>query len=392
MAVVIPKVNAGDLVKHRDWNLMVDAILELQLKVSALEASTGGSGVNITSVTASTSPIRVGTRITVHGSGFVMPAALNNVTVGGVTVPPAGFTFSSDATHLIFDVPDQTAEPAATGTIVTLSVVNANGSDSTTLLLFAEESVPTGNIEVFYTSAPVMPATPVAETNIQADRSYVFTYTVRTSVDLPATYAVVPNLTGQAGWTAVLLEDTGDQPRSSSNINIAGGDDVDTVARVRVTIPAGVTGTPAATLVLNVTAAAAGTGILPGISSPITITLGSPPPTPETRARITLRSAVTAGRVQLTRNVAAGVNFNLVATANGTYTMSAAFRNAGAGTVDTINPVVIGGASPAAPVTSPFFAVVRPGGTTGETELIVTVRGGSPLNLQVEYWLPVRIV
>src|SRR6186713_2213580 len=101
MAVQIPRVKAGDLIRHQDWNLMADTIEDLVVKVANL-AATGGSGVHITSVTSNVSPIRVNSRITVTGTGFVMPSQLNNVTVGGVTIDPNAFTFASDGQHLIF--------------------------------------------------------------------------------------------------------------------------------------------------------------------------------------------------------------------------------------------------------------------------------------------------
>jgi hypothetical protein len=388
MAVQIPRVKAGDLIRYQDWNLMADTIEDLVVKVANL-AATGGSGVHITSVTSNVSPIRVNSRITVTGTGFVMPSQLNNVTVGGVTIDANAFTFASDSQHLIFDVPTVPGL-SATGTVVSLTVVNANGSATTSFVLQPAESLPSGTIEVFYSSAPVMPDT---ELNITANRNYIFTYTVRTAVDLAASYSVVPNLTGQAGWTAVVLEDAVDQPRASSTFSIAGGINVDTVVRVRVNVPNGAAAAAAATLVLNVTSAAPGTGITPGMSSPIAITVGSPPPTPETRARITLRSAVNAGgRVQLTRNTPGGVNLNLIVTDPGQFVMSGAFRTAGAGTVNPMVGANIVTATPAAPTAQPFTAVVNPGGTAMNTELVVTVRRGSPVNLQVEYWVPVTIV
>jgi hypothetical protein len=389
MAGEIPKVNAGDLVRHQHWNLMIDKIDELFLRVGVLEAATGASGVSIISVTSNTAPIRVGSRITVTGTGFVMPSQLNNVTVGGVTIAPGAFAFASDAQRLIFDVP---AVPglASTGTLVTLTVTNANGSASTVFMLHPLQAVPTGNIQVFYSSAPVMPAT---EPTITANRSYIFTFTIRTSVDLAAVYAVVLNLTGQPAWTAELLEESSDQPRPSPNIPIPGGMNVDTVARIRVTLPAGAAGGDSATFTLHVNAATAGTGILPGMSSPIAITVGSPPPTPETRARITLRSAVGAGgRVMMTRNTTRGVDFNLVAASPGLFNFTGAFRDPAGGTVNAIPPVNVPTASAGSPATVPFTAVVNPGSASMNTELVISVTRGSPPDLSVEYWLPVAIV
>jgi IPT/TIG domain len=386
MSVAIPKVNPGDLVKSQHWNAMIDLLDNLTLRVTALEGSTGASSVTIISVTSNTSPIRIGSRITVTGTGFAVPAQLNNVTIGSTTINPNAFTFASDGTHLIFDVPPVSGI-APGGTLATITVTNGNGSGSGQFMLHPLQAVPTGNIQVFYSSAPIMPA---LEPLITADRSYIFTYTIRTSVDLAATYAVVHSLTGQP-WTAELLQDAIDLPRASPNIPIAGGMNVDTVVRIRVTVPAGTLAGASATLLLNVGAASLGTNILPGVSSPIAIAVGSPPPTPGTRARITLRSAVTAGRVQMARNTAQGVDFSLVAADPGVFSLSAAYRDPAGGTVNAIPSVNIVTASPGAPATANFTAVVHPGAVSMNTELIVTVQRGSPPNLRVEYWLPVTI-
>jgi hypothetical protein len=387
MAVAIPKVHPGDLVKSQHWNAIIDLLDNLTLRVTALEGATGASTVTIISVTSNTSPIRIGSRITVTGTGFAVPAQLNNVTIGATTINSNAFTFASDGTHLIFDVPPITGI-AGGGSLVTITVTNGNGSGSGQFMLHPLEAVPTGNIQVFYSSPPVMPA---LELNITANRSYIFTYTIRTSVDLAATYAVVSSLTGQATWTAELLQDAVDLPRASPNIPIAGGMNVDTVVRIRVTVPAGAPVAASGTLMLNVGAATLGTNILPGVSSPIAIAVGSPPPTPETRARVALRSAAAGGRVQMTRNTAQGVDFSLVATDPGLFNLAAAYRDPAGGTVNPIASANIVAATPGAPATANFTAVVHPGAVSMNTELVVTVQRGSPPNLQVEYWLPVTI-
>src|SRR4051794_39466150 len=139
MAVQIPRVKAGDLIRSQDWNLMADTLEALVLAVGNL-AATGGTGVHITSVTSNVAPIRVHSRITVTGSGFVMPTQLNNVTVGGVTITSDAFAFASDSQHLIFDVP-VVPGLSPTGTVVSLTVVNANGSATTSFVLHPVESL-----------------------------------------------------------------------------------------------------------------------------------------------------------------------------------------------------------------------------------------------------------
>ena len=110
-----------------------------------------------------------------------------------------------------------------------------------------------------------------------------------------------------------------------------------------------------------------------------------------TQETSSLRSAVVNGRVQLTRNTPAGVNFNLIVTeGSGTpYTLSGAFRDPAGGTVNAIPPINVPTASAQAPPTVAFTAVVNPGTTTLNTELVITVTRGTDINVQ--YWLPVAI-
>lgn len=386
MSGLISKVSPGDLITAHAMNDIIDKLTDLELRIAALELTGGGTGVIIVSVTSTSSPIRVGSRISVNGSGFAQPAALNAVTVANVAISSNAFNFASDGEHLIFDVP---AVPnlAEEGTLVTLTVTNVNGTGSIQFVLRPEAQVPTGNIQLFYSSAPVMPA---LEPNITANRSYIFVYTALTSVNLPSTYTVTPNLTGQAGWTAEVLQDALDQPRITP-FSIASGSNVSTSIRVRVNVPAGAPNAAAANLMISMGAATQGTNILPGNSGPIAITVGSPPPTPETRARITLRSVPVNGRIQLTRNTAAGVLFNLIVTeGSGTpYVVSGAFRDVVAGTINPIPGLNAPVATPQQPATLPFTAVVNPAAQAMNTDLIITVTRGA--DISVQYWLPVAI-
>ncbi|MEO8380058.1 MAG: hypothetical protein ABI779_10385 [Acidobacteriota bacterium] len=386
MADLLTKVNPGDLITAHAMNEIIDKLSDLELRLAALELTGGGTGVVIVSVTSASSPIRVTSRISVNGSGFAQPAALNAVTVGNVPISPNAFNFSSDGEHLIFDVP---AIPnlSEQGTLVTLTVTNVKGTGSIQFVLRPEAQVPTGNIQLFYSSAPVMPA---LETNITANRSYIFIYTALTSVNLPSTYTVTPNLTGQANWTAEVLQDAVDQPRATP-FSIGAGSNISTPIRVRVNVPVGAPNAAAANLMVSMGPATQGTNILPGNSGQIVITVGSPPPTPETRARVSLRSAAVNGRVQLTRNTPAGVNFNLIVTEGSAtpYTLTGAFRDAVAGTVNSIPATNVPVATPQAPSTTQFTAVVNPGAQAISTDLIITVTRGAEISVQ--YWLPVAI-
>jgi hypothetical protein len=314
MTITIPNVNPGDLITADFMNQIIAALGGLDTRVSKLEgASSVTHPVRIDGFTAS-QPVHVNDQIEVDGAGFLIPVTLNAVTMGGTPVTSFA-TLLSNSNKLIFSVPPIANIPN-TGTAVTVTVTNANGTaTSPQILVFPANIVPTGATQLLYTTPPVMPQ---GGTNITAGQNYTFTFTLTAVTSSSVTYAITPTITG-AGWSTQLLDSSPVQVTANATQPI----------HVQVTPAAGAAGT--ATLSLSAVETTPGTQVSPA-SIPLAITLGSPPPTPDNRVRVVLRTAgggasISGGVVQFVRNQSGGVGFTVLVTQAGSYTVNPTMRN-----------------------------------------------------------------
>jgi len=383
MAQQIEKVRPGDLISANLMNSFMDKLISLEDRIAVLEAA--GPDLNAVIITdfSPAGTLRVGDILEINGKNFSVPAVNNAVTVGGVSVPV--FRFGSTDSKLIFDIPDVTGLDPTNGTSVPVTVTNSNGAASKPLILKPALKIPHGRIEVVYDNPPVLP---FGDQNIIAG-TYVFGFSITTFVDLDATYTLTPTATGSGSWAAELLEDSSDQPRSSNQITMpgnVGGEQRD--LRLRVTVPSGQPDGTIGTLALAAIENTTGSNVTPG-NEQIQITIGSPPPTPETRVRVTLRSAdlgaqIVGGKVQFTRNSPGRVRFTILFTEGGDYAVTALVRNSSGWS--------------AADIDLPTFTVTNPssgsttnqninvgfvaGGTATATDIIFTVTRGSDISVQ----------
>jgi hypothetical protein len=381
----LAKVQPGDLINADYFNAFIDVLTDLNTRVAALEA--GGvtsKTVVITSITAASFPIRVQMHITVHGANFMQPAIFNAVTVAGVPVPGNSFGFDSSGTILSFDVPAVPNLPQA-GLSVPVTVTNANGSATMNIVLLPVLIVPVGRVEALYTTPPVMP---VGQPNITLGQSYIFLYRITAFVTLDATYQVTPSITGAAGWTAQVLQDNADVP-TDGTVQLAGnaaGTPKD--VRIRVTLPGG-----GGAGTLNVSATSPGNlQVNPGNASPITITPGAPPPTPEIRVRISLRSPAAGanGRVIFPRNAQTSVGFTVSVTQKGTYVVAAAMRSPTgwtSGGMDIPQFNVANDPAQGTTANQNINVIFTAGAAAADTDLVFTVTRAADINVQ--YALPV---
>jgi hypothetical protein len=343
-----PKVNPGDLITASFMDQIIDALSGLDQRVSKLE-STGAvtNPVQITGFTA-TQPIRIGDQIEVDGAGFLVPAILNQVTMGGVLV--TSFAFSSNGQKLVFNVPTIPSVTPA-GTSVTVTVTNANGSATSQPIIVQSAVVaPVGKITLIFASAPVMP---LGQPNITTGQIYQFGFSLTAVTNLSGNYALTPSVTG-AGWSAQLVD--------SSPMSIGAG----ATATIRVNVTAG---TGSGTLSLSAIETTTGSQVTPG-NAQVTITTGSPPPTPETRARVTLAgaslgAAVSGTGVTFTRNSLGAVGFTVQLTSIGNYSVSAAMLSPQGWTLGGIDV-------PTFNVTTP-----PPSGTTANQNVNLTFTAGT---------------
>jgi hypothetical protein len=377
----VTKVQPGDLIRSELMNGIVDWLNSLEARMTALQASTPvGSRVTITSITGTAVPIRVGMRVTVRGTGFLQPAVLNAVNVSGS--PVASFIDGTD-TFLTFDMPT-VAGLSTSGSPAAVFVGNSNGSASLPFTLAPALVVPTGRTEAVYAIAPVLT---VSQPNITAGQSYNFTYRITSFVSHDTTYQIQASITGATGWTVQPLQENDDSP--NTGIRLAAGSGMSALVRVRVTVGSGV-GT------LNVTALATGvTQVTPGVAPALLITPLAPPPTPETRARVSLRAPVPAanGKIPFTRGQDGGVGFTVAVTQKGVYQVSAAMRAATGWSLvaqDATTFEVKTDPAANSSASQNINVIFNPGATATDTDLVFSVTRGSDINVQ--YAIPVSVV
>jgi hypothetical protein len=375
MIPIIPKVNPGDLITADRMNQMASAIANLDARLTVLEA-TGpvANPVRIDGFTVN-QPVRVGDQIEVNGAGFLIPAVLNAVTMGNV--PVTSFAMMSGASKLVFTVPAIPNVPV-NGTAVTVALTNANGSaTSPQLIVFPKVDLPSGQTQVLYTNAPVMPFN---QPNITAGQVYIFTFEITAFTDRNVSYAIAPGITG-ANWLAKLVETSPQPVTQNGTLPI----------HVQVTAAAG-TGV----LTLNVTETTSGTKVTPGTIQ-LTIVTGSPPPTPDNRVRVAFRTAglgatLAGGAIEFKRNQQGAVGFTVTFTEQGDYVINPTMR---APTGWTRNGVDIQNVHVNQPPqgqtgSQDVNVLFTAGAQAASTDLMFTVT--RPPNLSVTYVQPVTVV
>ena len=147
------QVQPGDPITADLMNEVLAAVGDLQIRVATLEgAGPFSSAVRIDGLRA-IQPLRVNDPAEIYGAGFLVPALLNTVTMGGLPVA----NLRGSATQLFFQVPRLAVSSA--GTTTTVTVVNANGTASSApIMVLPEPIVPSGQTQLTYTTPPVMPA------------------------------------------------------------------------------------------------------------------------------------------------------------------------------------------------------------------------------------------
>lgn len=383
------RVRPGELITAELINQILAELESLETRVTALEGGSTNPTTPRVEITgfSGPSPLRVGDPLVMNGRNFQQPTSLNEVTMGGVRIQRFGLD-SSD-TRLTFDVPNISGL-SPEGSPVPVVITNANGTDSDQIVVRPARIVPQGRLEVIYSVPPVMPD---AEPNITSSRTYDFTFNINPIVTMPGnqevTYTVTPTITGAAGWTAAL--------EGSNQITIAPGSRRD--VRVRVTLPINQAAGTAGTLRVAVAENTSGTLVTPG-NAQIEMRVGSPPPTPELRVRITVRSGTNAATLtgtgaQFNRTINNGtgsIQFSILLTEAGAYTVEARMADTTGWTfraldVTTFNvPAVQPGTTVSQVVTAAFTA----GQSAIATDMLITVRRGTDLSIQ--YALPITVI
>lgn len=374
MAIIsFPRVQPGDLITSTLWNNFAQGcekeLQQLEERLAKVEAASGADNVVITGHSPP-GVMTVNQRMTITGRNFSTPHINNIVKINATRVPDTAFRFGSSDTTLVFDIPEVPGL-APSGTLVTLTVQNDKGRIGTyDFTLRPREAIPEGRIEVTYITPPVMP---MADPNIRGNQSYIFGFRVTAIATQPGTYRIQPSVSS-GSWTAELLEDTMDTPRPSNLILLpASTSGITQDIRVRVTIPDVTSGST--TLTVDVTEITLGSQVNPG-NQTITITVGSAPPAPETRARLSLRSVdqatIVGNRIQFQRNQAGAIVFNVAVTQAGRYTFQAQLRSKTGWEPDPIM-LSINQARISAGNNQDVSVILTPGTGAANTDLILTV-------------------
>ena len=143
-----------------------------------------------------------------------------------------------------------------------------------------------------------------------------------------------------------------------------------------------------------------GSQVTPG-SAQVTITTGSPPPTPETRARVTLASAalgaaIAGNGITFTRNNLGVVGFTVQMLSIGNYTASVAMVTPQGwvlGGIDVPSFNVATQPPAGAPATQGVNVTFTAGSGAANTSLVFTLAGTNTggMNISVTYALPVAV-
>ncbi len=189
MAQLLEKVQRGDIITADMWNLMVDA-------VNGLLQAGQTSGIQITGLTpagTSDAPLRIGTLVQVLGRSFGFSVGQSRITFEGdfgtVAVPFSQLLLGSSDSRLAFLMP---ALPGATaaGITATLRVNNGVADDVRSVVVMPVVINLQGSIIVNWRSDMPSGATNPSPNPITAGQSATFAYTLRSAINMPASFTL----------------------------------------------------------------------------------------------------------------------------------------------------------------------------------------------------------
>ena len=214
----------GDLIPSDEWNAISAAVAALDSRVAILESRPQGGLAPIVSGRDPAGDVAVGSRLTVLGRNFLVPADQNTVTLGNAAIED--FLSGSDDEHLVFQIPD-----AFTGLPQTLQlmVVNRNGTSVPLNVRVLGQQTPQGGMVVF------RPQTPAGQTP-EVGEQIEFEWDVDSQTTVPERYLLRPVFTSGVGaedevWEAAATVEP------SGVVRLTRGDPVR--ATISVVVPTG---------------------------------------------------------------------------------------------------------------------------------------------------------
>lgn len=241
MSIDIPPAEPGALITASFMNDVIDALEELDARLTRLETEPtgdGGGALVITGFSATT--VREGDTLTIRGRGFGASQGSAAVTFDGQ--PPTMYRSWKDD-EIVCVVPQLIQTPPAGGRFVTVEVTNFLTTASRVLTVKPREEQQTGSFEVELQDVDPDPITAATDN--------LFQFALTSNARLQTTAAVSAEIDGQS-WTPVIL-DKDKNPLPSGQIPIAPQET--TLFYVRVAVPSG---TNQATFKLTANATASG--------------------------------------------------------------------------------------------------------------------------------------
>src|SRR6202140_1294487 len=199
MSITIQPPKPGDLIRSEYMKELIDQLVVLDGRVSALEGVTPGANGKLAISRIVPTDVVVGDPIQIIGVNFGIPSQ-NIVTFdGGNSVVPSG---GSDKL-LNVTVPTVDLGGAAQKSVAVGVSGGTRGFDSAPVTVHAfQATIPVGTITV---SPGQIPA------NIQPGSTVIFPFSIQAVTNLDENYNLVPGLptvpTGQPAWSAVVTSD-----------------------------------------------------------------------------------------------------------------------------------------------------------------------------------------
>jgi hypothetical protein len=177
----------GDLIPSDEWNAISAAVAGLEARVAILESRPGGGNAPVVSGRDPQGDVAVGSRLTVLGRNFLVPADQNTVTLGSAAI--AQFLTGSDDEHLVFQIPNVFSGLPQT---LQLTVTNRNGTSAPLSVRVLGQETPQGGRVVF------LPQTPTGQTPQVGDQ-VDFEWDVDSQTTVPERYLLRPVFTNGVG-------------------------------------------------------------------------------------------------------------------------------------------------------------------------------------------------
>ena len=377
----IDNVNPGDLIKASFIDGLIQAIVDLDSRLSRLE---GSSALSVTP-----NPVMVGQTLTVVGANFSVPSEMNNVTLGGTLI--VGFKDLGSPSQLAFTVPS-IGNLDAGGTSLALIVTNEQGLQRSALVTVKPlVQTPSGLIA----NTPPIPSTTGTLTS-PTTLTYAFTATAIASLGASYTASVT---TTNPSFHAQFIDSNGSSLGPSTTLQLAANPNGDatggsTPLKVQVTVDKALANGVTTDVTLSISCTTPGNTVqaLNGFVA-TGLTVGKAVPTPPTGVTINLVAPLTtsgsipfalpADGTPVTKTMVFSVAQTIAGPTTGSVTMQPSTGWTPTGATENI-PVGNGAG------TNQIVTGWTAGPTAVDASLVVAVVGDSPA-LTFTYSQPVTV-